>query len=52
MKACVSWGAQLSFTEKGVRKLMESVKSYRAALNDTEVLQTFQVLPSPPSTSL
>ena len=35
--------AQLNFTEKGLRKMMEMSKSYRQSLGCEEVLDTFKV---------
>lgn len=34
---------QLNYTEKGVRKLTELLKTYQAALVDDEVVESFQV---------
>ena len=35
---------QLNLTEKGLRKMMEMSKSYRHALLNADVLDTFKVL--------
>lgn len=35
--------AQLNLTEKGLRKMMEMSKSYRHALLNADVLDTFKV---------
>jgi hypothetical protein len=35
--------AQLNFTEKGLRKLMEGAKAFRAALACPDTLDTFKV---------
>ena len=35
--------AQLSFTEKGMRKVMDAFKSYQSAVGDDEVLEVFKV---------
>jgi hypothetical protein len=39
---------QLNYTEKGVQKMAELLKSYRVALHDDEVLECFKVSPPPP----
>lgn len=39
----VMCNAQLNFTEKGLRKMMEMSKSYRQSLGCEEVLDTFKV---------
>lgn len=38
---------QLTYSEKGVRRLTELLKSYQVALFDEEVLECFKVHPSP-----
>ena len=41
MHACV----QLSYSEKGLRKIMDQTKLYQSALSEPAVLQGFQVCP-------
>ena len=39
---------QLSFTEKGVRKVLELFKHYQSSLGNSEVLDVFKVVPCLP----